>query len=508
MMIPLSRSVLQDRKSPLPATQIALSDAKPPRVTASQAGLERIELPAPNPGPRVPRARRCHLPAVGGAAARGWGRGEGSRGSGCSSVLGRTEPGRGKAQGRAGCNFKLSGTLRLPGLPSPPSIFSGPQECEKCSQWPHACPLREIIRGSRIGEERSSRQSWGARRLKCELFSPSPRLPPQSGRPFRPGPPSSSPAAPEPSPSSTPRALERPPGRSGEGGGLWGPGFAAQEGVLMTLEGKKAAPSSPTPRPWGWGRSSRGPGDPSWVPEMLSPGQGTPSWVPSFRSEVGRPPSFCAPHPQAGERAPPRSHGEALGREQRTRPSESARRGGPAPGGPGQKPGCGASPEVPGSARGRGGPSAARPGPGGARSLLGRSGVGRGAPPSRKCRGGGQRRADFFGRVRAGRCLVGRERGSGPTPAPTVCLRRGFERLAPSWVGTGPSEAGGPPGARSRRGFPRGRRGREGHPSALPPGSRVAALRAPPPTPPWPAGARGPRLAAPGPGGSRSGKVH
>lgn len=128
--------------------------------------------------------------------------------------------------------------------------------------------------------------------------------------------------------------------------------------------------------------------------------------------------------------------------------------------------------------------------------------------PAGNVGGGGQRRADFFGRVRAGRCLVGRERGSGPTPAPTVCLRRGFERLAPSWVGTGPSEAGGPPGARSRRGFPRGRRGREGHPSALPPGSRVAALRAPPPTPPWPAGARGPRLAAPGPGGSRSGKVH
>lgn len=73
MMIPLSRSVLQDRKSPLPATQIALSDAKPPRVTASQAGPARTELPAPTPGPRAPRARRSHLPAVGGAAAGGWG---------------------------------------------------------------------------------------------------------------------------------------------------------------------------------------------------------------------------------------------------------------------------------------------------------------------------------------------------------------------------------------------------------------------------------------------------
>lgn len=54
MMIPLSRSVLQDRKSPLPATQISLSDAKPPRVTASQAGMARTELPALHPDTPLP----------------------------------------------------------------------------------------------------------------------------------------------------------------------------------------------------------------------------------------------------------------------------------------------------------------------------------------------------------------------------------------------------------------------------------------------------------------------
>lgn len=76
MMIPFSRSVLQDRKSPLPATQTALSEAKPPRVTASQ---ERLECPSfastslpPTPiGSGHLKPTTVHLPAVGGAAARG-----------------------------------------------------------------------------------------------------------------------------------------------------------------------------------------------------------------------------------------------------------------------------------------------------------------------------------------------------------------------------------------------------------------------------------------------------
>lgn len=51
MMIPLSRSVLQDRKSPLPAPQIALSDAKPRRVTASLAGPAAREAARPHRPP-------------------------------------------------------------------------------------------------------------------------------------------------------------------------------------------------------------------------------------------------------------------------------------------------------------------------------------------------------------------------------------------------------------------------------------------------------------------------
>lgn len=237
---------------------------------------------------------------------------------------------------------------------------------------------------------------------------------------------------------------------------------------------------------------------------MLSPGQ-EPRLAGFPRSGVRRASRLPSAPPQTGERAPPRANGEVLGPEQRMRPTESPRRAGPAPGGPRQKPGRGASPEVPGSARGQGGPPAARPrrGPLAPRALR----ADPGAPPSRKCRGG-KRRAHFFAWFRAGRCLVGRERVRGATPALTVRLRRGFKPLASSEGGDLLRAAGGPLGAGSGRGCPRGRRGREGHPSPLPPGSLVAAQRAPTPTPRWPAGAQGPRLAAPGPGGSRSGKVH
>lgn len=74
MMIPLSRSVLQDRKSPLSATQTALSEAKPPRVTASQERLQCTSFTStrlPPAGPWHLEPTMVHLPAVGGAAARG-----------------------------------------------------------------------------------------------------------------------------------------------------------------------------------------------------------------------------------------------------------------------------------------------------------------------------------------------------------------------------------------------------------------------------------------------------
>lgn len=44
MMITFSRSVLQDRKSPLLDTQISFSVGKPPRVTTSQAGQAHTQL--------------------------------------------------------------------------------------------------------------------------------------------------------------------------------------------------------------------------------------------------------------------------------------------------------------------------------------------------------------------------------------------------------------------------------------------------------------------------------
>lgn len=147
-------------------------------------------------------------------------------------------------------------------------------------------------------------------------------------------------------------------GRSAEARGL-GAGAAIRGPALCArdLGQENVAPSSPWPRPGGGGRSSRGPNGPSWVPEMLSPGQGLLAGFPRSGARWASP--LPSAPPKMRERAPPRANGEVLGPEQRMRPSESPRRGGPAPGRPRLQPGSGASPEVPGAARGRGGPLAA-----------------------------------------------------------------------------------------------------------------------------------------------------
>lgn len=58
MMILLSRSVLQDRKSPLLDTQISLSDGNPPRVTTPQTRQGHTQLPQSHPPSPHPRSCR------------------------------------------------------------------------------------------------------------------------------------------------------------------------------------------------------------------------------------------------------------------------------------------------------------------------------------------------------------------------------------------------------------------------------------------------------------------